>query len=133
MIALAMYKQPGLFFDKVVRWKTNSLYSHCELVIGDWCYSSSPRDGGVRKTKIDLSNWDVLNLHVEDQKVQDILKFYSQTEGLPYNYWGILFNQTLRINEFKNRGSYFCSEWCAAALGVPNPSTYSPQKLYDLG
>jgi hypothetical protein len=44
-----------------IRLWTWSRYSHAELVIDGVCYSSSERDGGVRKKVIDVRSgrWDV--------------------------------------------------------------------------
>lgn len=47
LVQLAFYKAKGDWVDKVIRWWTSSKYSHCEVVIGDEWFSSSPRDGGV--------------------------------------------------------------------------------------
>lgn len=57
---LALYKAPGAWYDKLVR----VAYSHCELVIDGVCYSSSPRDNGVRSKAIDLhsGSWDLIEV-----------------------------------------------------------------------
>lgn len=51
---LALYKGKGLIGNALVRRWTRSPYSHCELVIGDYCYSSSLMDKGVRRKQIIL-------------------------------------------------------------------------------
>ena len=45
---IAFYKAKGNIIDKSIRLWTRSKYSHCEIVIGENWYSSSPRDKGVR-------------------------------------------------------------------------------------
>lgn len=65
---LALYKstRPGLpgLYNRLVRWWTDSEYSHCELVFSDgMCGSSSWLDGGVRLKRIELDpdHWDVID------------------------------------------------------------------------
>ena len=47
-VALALYKGKGELANSLIRWKSKSIYSHCELVVDGWMYSSTVRDGGVR-------------------------------------------------------------------------------------
>ena len=62
MVQLAFYKAKGDWVDWIVRKWTKSIYSHCEVVIGDEWFSSSPRDGGVRMKKIEYKpeDWDLV-------------------------------------------------------------------------
>jgi len=130
VVRLAMYKGKGHFNNAIIRWWTKSIYSHCELVLdGDIGYSSSMRDGGVRGKSIDFNpeHWDFIELPFAN--AWNILEHFRETRGRPYGlidlFWSQFFNRPNR-----DKGD-FCSEWCAAALGLPNPSSYSPQSLYD--
>ncbi|MDP8184428.1 hypothetical protein [Phocoenobacter skyensis] len=117
--------------DEVIRLFTRSKYSHCELVIPSdsrtfQCYSSSPRDGGVRTKKMELPThkWDLVAVDVD---VATVDNFFRKTRGLKYDLCGAL-GQIFRLGDAKDR--YFCSEWCAEVLGFKNPACYNPQDLF---
>ena len=130
---LAFYKGPARRpLHRLAHWLvckvTRSKYSHCELVIDGVCYSSSWRDGGVRGTLIDLSSgrWDVLDVRGDELAAKD---WFIRHWHAPYDYAGLLgFVLPWRT---QNEQRWFCSEACAAALGLHNPERISPQWLYD--
>lgn len=131
MMQLALYKGKGLIGNAITRWWTGSQYSHCELVIDGVCYSASFMDGGVRAKAIDLNNgnWDVIPLPWVD--AVRVLVFFEQTEGRAYDWLGLYRGQL--FNRGRRDGSkYFCSEWCAEALGIPAPEMYRPDRLGEL-
>lgn len=129
-VKLALYKPHGLsdIGGRLVCWWTRSPYSHCELVIGGWCYSSSIRDGGVRRKQIDLTqpHWTVINIDADPAKV---LSLFERTKDEPYGWMDLIKRQF--FNRPGDDRGWFCSEWCAAALGLPNPQLYSPATLGD--
>ena len=61
-------KGRGDWKDKAIRFFTRGQYSHCEMAVAngdEWdCYTSSPRDGGVRMKTMKLSptEWDLIKL-----------------------------------------------------------------------
>lgn len=126
------YKADGTLFDKLIRWWTRSPYSHVELELseGEW-WSSSPRDGGVRTKKIVFSpyHWDTLELSAAD--APSLRAFFKQREGTRYDAAGLLLTQIFKT-PYRTRERFFCSEICAAALGVPDGDLYSPGDLYKL-
>ena len=128
---LVAYKGKGSVWDSSIRLWTNSIYSHCELVIDNVCYSSSIQDGGVRPKSINIynGNWDIIQL----TKFNELkaLNYYQKTKSNKYSYSDLVFNQILNTR-FNNPNGQFCSEWCAEALGIPNAGIYSPDKLVDL-
>lgn len=128
---LALYKAPGTFYDKLVRVATCSKYSHCELVAGDVWYSSSLMDGGVRGKQIAMNpdHWDLIEL--PEHMTQRILAHYVETAGQRYSWLDLIRTQLFNAN-VDERGASFCSEWCAAALRLPNPASYSPRTLAEL-
>ncbi|WP_375173034.1 hypothetical protein [Pseudooceanicola sp.] len=142
MITLAFYKGRGSSFwnrvqDWAIRFATRSPYSHVELIQGSadlgreaTCLSSSGRDGGVRETTILLkpTHWDLVDL--PDQP-EEIGTFIRDRIGARYDYVGIIFSQILSLGRH-NPDKWFCSEICAAALGMPNAQRMSPQSLYDV-
>lgn len=126
---LALYKGKGQIGNAIIRWWTRSPYSHCEIVIGDVGYTSSLMDGGVRAKRIDFdpAHWDFVALTWVDPT--HVSAYYAQTAGEPYGWMDLLKRQV--FNRPGNDRGWFCSEWCAAALGLPNPQLYSPATLGD--
>ncbi len=124
MIYLASYKgkrqSPSLkafynaFQDRLIRLLTKGQYSHCEIAIlrkdGKYdCYSSSPRDGGVRHKIMDLPNerWDLQQIH--GLKQRDIVAYFNQTQGAKYDWLGAI---GVIVGCPDDKSKFFCSEWC---------------------
>lgn len=128
---LALYKGKGLIGNALVRWWKRSIYSHCELVIDGACYSSSLMDGGVRSKVIDIKpgHWDLLDLPWANE--QQALAYFAATKGRKYSWIGLVWSQVFG-REYDEPDAEFCSEWCAAALGLPTPTIYSPDPLGKL-
>lgn len=118
--------------DWIIRTLTRSPYSHCEIAVdkgnGQYnCYSASIRDGGVRLKTMPLpaDKWDLIPVNQQDAYI-DVLNYFAQTRGKPYDFIGAC-GVVLGIKGSLKK--WFCSEWCAAALGVQYPDRYSPQAL----
>ena len=120
------------FADWVVRTITRSPYSHCEIAIGypggglfD-CYSSSVRDGGERTKVMRLprEKWDLIPL--PDDVFDKSIDLFVQTDGAAYDWPGAL-GAVLKSPHSKRR--WFCSEWCAAAIGLADAHNYTPASL----
>lgn len=144
-IYLALYKGKGNWTDKLIRFFTKGKYSHCELAIKKIeftsghhyeheiiyeCYSSSPRDGGVRCKEINLDNgnWDLFLINNVTEK--QIKQLYKKTRGLKYDFLGAI---GVVIPLFKQKSNrYFCSEWCAKALNIKNGEKLSPTQLKEI-
>ncbi len=129
-----MYRGKGNWIDKVIRLFTRSIYSHCEIAIQQddetfLCYSSSPRDGGVRIKTMELnpSNWDLIPLKTLNK--ERLKTIFNQTEGLKYDYWGAIGIVLPFVKQKRSR--WFCSEWCAEVLGLARPGQYSPETLFE--
>lgn len=131
MPRLALYKGPGTMFDAAIRRWTDSLYSHCELIVGSTWLTSSALDGGVRGKLIGgrPEHWDILDADWATDN--QVVCYFTQTKGQRYGWLDVVRSQFLnmRVNE---TGAAFCSEWCAAALGLPNPQSYSPATLGEM-
>lgn len=138
---LAMYKGPPTeFWHKVGHeatclW-TFSEYSHCELVFGGGsgdgkhlCASSSARDGGVRFKYINLASghWDVYPIKGDEAAAYD---WFVAHQGAPYDHFGLGWF-VLPIDQFNDPRRFFCSEAIAAALGLPKPHKFHPQRVLD--
>lgn len=124
---LALYKAPGTLFDKLIRVATRSAYSHCEIVIDGACYSSSVRDGGVRRAfiNVDSGHWDVIDIPGDPARVLD---WFSRNDGARYDWLGLARCVIPFFPHAANR--WFCSEACGAALGL-DASRISPQNLFE--
>lgn len=128
---IAFKKCENDFLDKCIKFFTKSEFVHCELVSclsNDrfYGYSSYPGEG-VRAKYIDYdkTKWEFINL--KNLKTQDVKEFYEKTKGSKYDYLGVL---GFVFGNPDNPNRYFCSEWCAKALGLNNPSRISPGWLY---
>ncbi len=139
MIKVAFYKGKGNFIDWCIRFWTRSIYSHVELIyIPDECtmvslLSSSQRDVGVRYKKIPLEyfkkeNWTLIDVP-KNIDAYFVRQFFLEKYGSKYDFKGILLSQFLPLKRH-SKNKYFCSEFCAEALGFSQPHTYSPQGLY---
>lgn len=117
-VYLAMYKAKGNWVDQVIRLFTGKPYSHCEIAVEvvegmPYCYSSSPRDGGVRRKMMTLpkDKWDLIPLpRTSGQEIED---FYQKTRGKKYDFLGAI-GVVIPIREKPNR--WYCSEWCYQAI-----------------
>ena len=137
-VQLALYKGRGQIGNRLICWWTRSEYSHCELVVDGWCYSSSVMDKGVRKKQIGLGagqidlraeHWDRVTLPWADAAA--ILEYFDRTDPDRYGWPTLIVSQVLNRNRQVEHAA-FCSEWCAAALGLPSPASYSPATLSEL-
>lgn len=129
MIYLAAYKDKTRFFDRLIQYRTKSIYSHCELVIDNICYSSSYMDKGVRAKNININNsykWDLYPIPWADKV--SILSHFEETKHYKYSVFDIVFNQIVNLG-FDEPKAIFCSAWCMDALGVNNPNDYTPAEV----
>ena len=112
----------------LVKLRTRSSFSHCELVIDGICYSSSWQDGGVRAQEIDLGSgrWALVEIEGDEDAAR---RWFLQNDGQRYDYLGVfLFLLGRRIGASTR---WFCSSAVASALNIPEPLRYSPQTLYE--
>ena len=120
------------FADWVIRTITRSPYSHCEIAISHPrdglfdCYSASARDGGVRIKTMPLPSdkWDLIEL--PRSVAVSASRLYQHTHGSGYDWPGAL-GAVLKLTHSKRR--WFCSEWCAAAIGLSDAHKYTPASL----
>lgn len=133
-VQLSLYKGGGGFGNWAIRWWTRSPYSHCELVVDGYCYSSSVMDKGVRRKRIgpgadEISlgeHWDLIELPWADP--EQVLAYFEHTDPDHYGWPSLIASQLFNRNR-QTEHAAFCSEWCAAALGLPAPASYSPATL----
>jgi len=141
---LAFYKVSGKgaeFEDKVINWWTGKEgFSHVEIVVEEngklFMYSSSGRDGGVRRKPhtFDMNTWKYVEVEIDRDK---FYQFFKITENCKYDFMGILGF----VFPFQDReDKWFCSEWCSNVLKISGdkrfftkePSRLSPNKFYEI-
>lgn len=130
-VQLALRKNDTRIGARLIQYWTGSIYSHCELVVDGLCYSSSVMDKGVRSKQIELdpAKWDVIDLPWAS--AQQVVRYFKGTDSNTYGWISLITSQLFNRNQ-TDKSSQFCSEWCAAALGIPNPAMYSPGALAAL-
>lgn len=140
---LAFYKGTDHLFNKLVVWKMEGPYSHCEAVFGInpltglyICASASFTDGGVRFKELALEpeNWDIIEVpvisaaRVAQWFVQN--EFYLDAHGRlqrsPYDVRGLV-NFIVPVGH--NPRGWFCDEALGAACDVPQPQRFDPNSL----
>ena len=132
-VRLAFYKGKKGVAARLIAWWKKAKYTHAEVLIDNVIYSSSEIDGGVRrkeKSSFHPDRWEIVDIpwHVTEEQVVD---FYNKTDAHDYDWRGIIRSQLFGSNRH-NESKWFCSEWCAAAIGISEPQRYCPQALYDL-
>lgn len=127
-VKLALRKNDKRLISRAIQWWTNSIYSHCELVVNGVSYSSSAMDGGVRGKVIAMNSdkWDFIELPWADADA--VIQYFSVTDHHKYGWLGLITGQLFNLNR-SEKDTQFCSQWCAAAVGLPNPASYSPATL----
>ena len=129
-VKLALYKGKGQIGNALIRWWTRSVYSHCD--------SSSVMDKGVRSRRVGdgedeislgTANWDLIDL--PDADAAAVLRYFELTDPDTYGWPSLIMSQIFNRNRQVEHAA-FCSEWCAAALGLPNPASYSPHTIGGL-
>ena len=124
---IALYKGPATdWAHKIAHWAvclfTGSPYSHCELVIGGICYTSSARDGGVRFKRIALGEkW---TLDATPTCPRQAAQWARDNEGRLYDWQLILGFLAWAVPHKRSR--VMCSEACADMLGLVDAWRFDP-------
>ena len=135
-IRIAFYKGKGNWVNATVRWWTNSIYSHAELVLPDditWIGISPFLKSKVdKRIKIDLnpSEWDFITLKISEEQLDIIMEFFEDTQGQGYDWIGMLFSQFLPC-KIKHKKRWYCSEWISYALRISCVLDWRDIKIYD--
>lgn len=125
--------------DRLTRKLTRGRYSHCEIAVmlteknngGQavyQCYSASIRDGGVRTKVMPLpeAKWDLIPLPSTPEAHKQLQRVWRATEGQGYDLKGAL---GIAFKTHQQGDKWFCSEWCATALELPDCWRWSPNDL----
>lgn len=137
-IQLAFYKGPPKSDDLVhvvthnaIKLRTWSKYSHAELVIDDWSYSSSVRDKGVRRKRIkfDPTRWDIIDIDPSRINASYALNFFFMFEDSEYDWWNILRYVLPFIKHKQNK--FVCFEFIGAMLNFAGYYRLDGDDLYE--
>lgn len=134
-VYLAFYKGNDRILDKVITWTSRGIYSHVEVIIDGISYSSSGRDGGIRKklpsfmSYDNINKWDIFELKLNDiksfketfemlksKKIFGEIPFmkHSKTDNIgKYDYWSIVLYHIFRLPLISkvNSKRYICTEF----------------------
>ena len=137
---IAFYKGKGRVLDFLIKLKTNSKYSHTEIVFSDnLSFSSSHWDKCSRFKKIEYNknDWDFLELEISKEKEQRIRSFCEKEKGKECKCFKVVIMHVLGLYK-KSKNEWFCSQICSAALqnahiveGI-TPYLVNPIDLYEL-
>ena len=141
-LCVAFYKGEGGWHNRIVRWTTQSKYSHAELIMPDnTCISITPfGQAGIRRKEFKEAeeDYDIICVPVSDEQLETIEKFYEDTKGDGYDWPGMILSKFTPFF-IKRVGRWYCSEWIAYALrlagAVDNLYHYpdlTPQRLHEL-
>lgn len=113
---IAFYKGKKTLWDKFVCFVTQSDYSHVELYHNGYFYSSSSRDGGVRRKRmtINIDKWDIIELPY-NENYYTLENLYLITKNAKYDYISIFFNW-LGISKDMSSKAFFCTEYVALLI-----------------
>lgn len=132
---IVFYKGKGNFVDRLIRWWTNSPYSHSEVVIGDKWYTSHQFHGGtlVRENMLDpsaySSSWEFVEIPFG---AEDAVEKFNSIHPAKYDWLGIALSQVLPVSVHHEQ-RWFCSELCHwMIIGSGKSNRYSPGDLYNL-
>lgn len=133
---LAFYKGKGNWIDKIIRWRTKSIYSHAELIFDDndlW-FSSSPSSGVrflSRVNPTEPADWDYIYIPASEKIEKEAYLAAREIEGKKYDWIGAIFGVGLKT-KLENPKRFFCCEAIAYALqGFVNiKSLNSPYGIY---
>lgn len=137
MVQIAFYKSKYKWWSALIRWWTNSKYSHCEFYINGklWGISSEQKVRSLEQP-LNLDKWDLLTINSLTE--EDVKQFYEKTKGAKYDWQGVFLSNVIAKRK-QNSEKYTCSEWVIKCidqkLDIIYPKKYisiSPQDVYDI-
>jgi hypothetical protein len=123
--------------NRGIRFFTKSIYSHSEICFGDPfaspvdCLTSTGLEGGVRIKRMMLNpaKWDLVALHNVSES--DARNFFLENYGCPYDLTGTV-RTVLPFVGREHPSRWFCSEVCAAVMGLSEPWRMHPGVLHSV-
>lgn len=139
-LKLVFYKSNYKWWSRLIKWWTNSSYSHCELYVNDKYLVGISNEQSVRCKKYDLSSekWDSIELKIDDKLEWIVNDFFEKTQGAKYDWKAIILSNIFN-RRLQDKNKYTCSEWIAELLdlryNIFQPKKYymlTPQDVYDV-
>lgn len=139
-IKIVFYKSNYRWWSRLIKWWTNSNYSHCELYINDRYLLGISDEQQVRIKRYDLSSdkWDSIDLKIDDKLEWIVNDFFEQTQGAKYDWKAIILSNIFNRRK-QDKTKYTCSEWISELLdlryNIFQPKRYymiTPQDVYDV-
>lgn len=136
-VYVVFYKDNYKWWSRLIKWYTNSNYSHCEFYCKGQLIGIS-NEQQVRKLQqpLNLSKWDVFELKIPFHT--HLERFYNKTQGAKYDWKGILLSCIFNRKKH-NKNKYTCSEWVLNAIDnatdimpIKNYILYSPYEVYEI-
>jgi hypothetical protein len=148
-------KRGGLFSNlgwRTIRWAQRGYsepardVTHTEMMLGGTpgaavIASSSMVDdngdglGGVRTkhlVALNVANWRVMYLPETERRNTDAAaRWFLKHDGFPYDRRGAAGSVGQALVQ-QEPGEFFCSEACAASMGIPDPHMLCPAALWTL-
>jgi uncharacterized protein YycO len=111
-VQIVLFKNHERLLQKLIRWQTDSQYSHAALLFDDNWLIESGVEHGVRQREFvyDPAIHDVFNVLPPPfgGEADSILRFAERQAGKKYDFWGCLrFISRRRLPE---NDKWFCSE-----------------------
>lgn len=119
------------WISRLVRWRTNSQWSHVGILDGDYVIEAMGSTG-VRQTPL-AQFYDRYTHHTSKQLPGDIEKA-RYLIGSDFDLWG-LWGVFFRSDELQSSRKWFCSELVAYATGLYDETALhkvTPEHLYWL-
>lgn len=120
-------------WDQIITMIDGSPFSHVELVVplgnSEYiCYSSSPRDGGVRVKQMKLDP-DVWILYPVSLDINFLELIFNAEKGKSYDWLGLI---ATKVRWFPTSADkWYCSELVAYILNIADYKNYGVKKLLD--
>lgn len=123
----------------VIRWVTRSEFSHCEIAVlaaeptggAPWfkCYSASGMDGGVRSRYMPLPSERWVLTPLPPEVAGRAYELQKANWLADYDWAGVARFAAAVLFRKEHPKRWFCSEFCAAAMGLPDPWRWTPADL----
>ncbi len=124
------------FISNIIMWKTDSRYSHVEVIIKDkWIYAKGSTGVGINELRPLSDKWDYVDVEVDGRKLRGVMRFIEEQVGKPYDYLGALFGGGFNY-DLNAKEKWFCSEFTGEilkqfGLKMQTTDTLTPEDIYQ--
>ena len=134
-LTVAFYKGEGLRRDKIIRWWTNSPYSHVELIMPNGMIAGinppiNPYISKRNPENLNDDDWELVKIPVTEGQLSRVRAFIESTKGQGYDWIGMIASHLTPFKvKFPNK--WYCSEWVLYALSVAKVFSWKELKVYN--